>query len=202
MYETAFSPFQPFFDWFALMAGLDVDDDTPDLTGAPWQLSGTDSDGTNWCGTEITFVKQQPHGDDYVITGVIDWHSDQGDHARELFAGTLTADRELHIQGFDFESPSEEFVLGVYRARLNEDGSAIVDGAWDGSGAVATSESWSARRERVTSRAPAAALAAGPFALPLMMASMFGVMLGKTGEAMWSDWPGLADPMGLITSRH
>jgi len=201
MYETAFLPFRPFFDWFALMTGFDAGADVRSVAGETFELTGVDSDGTDWAGTTLTFTRQDPHGHDFVVSGVIDWHSDSGDSARELFTGTLTEDRRLHIQGFAFDPGSEDFVLGTYEATISDDGNEIADGAWDGNGAVAVSERWSARR-RTPDPTPAAAAFANPFAMPFLMTSMFGMMLEKTGESLVADWAAFADPLGVFATRH
>lgn len=151
MPTSSFNPMLAFCPWMALFT--DVEKPTSShaaprgsLSHSVWRLGGVDSDGTDWAGSQITFVSQRPldsSGQRFSISGVIDWESHLGETARELFLGELRGNH-LRLEGFELRTESPDFVLGTYDAELSDDGSALRSGRWIGDNNAADTERWEA----------------------------------------------------------
>lgn len=156
----AYNPFLPLLNfWGVLIPGFaDLTGATPrqaparpapgtDLAHSEWALDGIDCDGTDWHGTKITFVteKEGLRAGHKALSGVIDWVSDAGESARELFLGERDGSH-LKLEGFELRTESTEFVLGTYEAELSPCGNLLLNGRWLGENNAADAQGWSAER--------------------------------------------------------
>ncbi|MCG8429423.1 MAG: hypothetical protein MI754_18895 [Chromatiales bacterium] len=113
-----------------------------DATKGTWLISGRDSAGTAWDGSTIHFESQTADGNDLTVKGYFNWVGSNGSYGRENFTGTLYADGNIHLTGFEIVQPASSLALGDYVAVLDATGTQLNNGAWGGSGIP--SNDWSA----------------------------------------------------------
>lgn len=152
MFMSSVNPLLAFYPWMALFTPptegtpAPTAPTKPRLSHSEWALSGVDCDGTDWSGSKITFVSQRPldgTGTRFSISGVIDWRSNLGEEARELFLGHLEGDH-LRMEGFELRTQSADFVLGTYEANLDAAAGHLHSGRWIGDNNAADTERWEA----------------------------------------------------------
>ncbi|TPQ29834.1 hypothetical protein [Methylomonas koyamae] len=114
-----------------------------DLTSGTWLVSGGDTSGVSWNGSTLVFETQIAIGDSLSLTGYFDWVGSNGSFGRERFTGTLFANREIELSGFEIVQPARGIGLTNYFAELAVSGTEIINGTW--SGPVIPSNNWSAR---------------------------------------------------------
>ena len=156
----AYNPFLPLLSfWGLFIPGFaDLTGTTPrpaparpaprtGLAHSEWALDGIDCDGTDWFGSKITFVteKEGLRAGHQALSGVIDWVSDAGESARELFLGERNGNH-IKLEGFELRTESTEFVLGTYEAEISPCGNLLLNGRWLGDNNAADAEGWSAER--------------------------------------------------------
>ncbi len=110
-----------------------------DLTTTDWIVSG--QDGSDWTGSELVFTSQELGNTGLVLEGYFDWKSNGEFRGRELFAGTLSEDLDLQIEGYQLVN-ADNIALATYQARVSASGDLISNGTW--SGPSAALGSWSA----------------------------------------------------------
>lgn len=113
-----------------------------DATNGTWIISATDVSGLTWGGSTLNFDSQISSGSDFLLGGYFFWEGSNGSFGRENFTGTLFADNTLELSGFELVAPTSGIVTGNYFATLNTDGTAFLNGSWNGSGIP--SNDWSA----------------------------------------------------------
>lgn len=139
----------------------------PQLTAAPWVLTGVDTSGVDWSGSTITFESQSAAGSDFAVGGYFYWTGDGGLYfGRENFSGTLFSDNHLTILGTGIVPPASGIVSGAtYDADVTAQGNRMINGTWGGGGVV-PSNAW------VAVQVPEP----GSFALLLMGAAAVGLV--------------------------
>jgi len=98
-----------------------------------WKLSGIDANKTIWSADLIVQSVR-----DNICIGYFDWYSgvEEFYRGREYFEGTyLEARQRINFRGTRLENVQEykgrRLILGVYQARLSDDGLKLYDGFWN-----------------------------------------------------------------------
>lgn len=128
-----------------------------DLTAGTWHVTGVDDWGNTWDDTSLWFTSQDPARSGFNVRGYFDWigydrFQQLIGFGREIFTGTFSDDRSLHLTGESLEpipgmGGPYRIINGIYDADVTVDGTRIVDGTWSGSGGVPGI--WEAVLERV-----------------------------------------------------
>lgn len=100
----------------------------PDLTGAPWDVRGSDG-RSHWNLSSMVFTQQIRGAGTDDLTGYFDWVGSDGQSGREYFRGTL-AGENLQLQGYRVENVNR-IASASYRARV-VGGGGITNGFWTG----------------------------------------------------------------------
>jgi hypothetical protein len=110
-----------------------VSTSTNQLRKGLWKLSGIDKEQTIWSADLVVQSIQ-----DNICIGYFDWYSgvEEFYRGREYFEGTyLEARQRINFRGTRLESvqvyQGKRLILGVYQARLSEDGMKLYDGFWN-----------------------------------------------------------------------
>jgi PEP-CTERM motif len=117
---------------------------TPDLDAGIWTIAGSDTAGTNWSGSTITFASQVVQGADFQVAGYFNWTGSDGSFGRENFSGTLFANSHISLLGYELVPPTVGIATDfTYDADLTADGRRMVNGTWDAIGGI-PSNAWTA----------------------------------------------------------
>jgi probable HAF family extracellular repeat protein len=83
----------------------------------------------DWNGSELHFLTEFPGGDNRLLSGYIEWTSNNGDFGRENFEGTLDANNHLALNGMAIVQPASKDVdIGWYEADLGS--GTLLNGSW------------------------------------------------------------------------
>jgi hypothetical protein len=105
------------------------------LTGATWQVTGTDANGTTWGGSTLVFTQQKFElNGDASLLGYFDWIGSGGQSGREFFDGTYFSYGQVNLYGTSLLDPVG-IVTAVYTAVLSADGNSL-SGSWSGPNVV------------------------------------------------------------------
>jgi hypothetical protein len=101
-----------------------------DLTLGRWVLTGKDSMGTRWDGSELIFTQQVANGTNYSILARVNFVTNGSPRGWETFAGTLYADGHLEMSGTAV-AQGYDLITADWQAVLNVAGNQFLNGTWN-----------------------------------------------------------------------
>ena len=127
----------------AVLAGAGGVAENDDLTTLPWSVTASDVAGRPWSNSTLVFTQQTAEGDGFLLEGYFDWYLDNIPQGRELVRGTMSATGGIELAGYELINPGD-IILDAYQARLNAEGTGIVNGTFGVPEGIAGV--WSARQ--------------------------------------------------------
>ena len=116
-----------------------------DLTLGRWVLTGRDSMGTRWDGSELIFTQQVASGANYSILGQANFVRNGAPRGWETFAGTLYADGHLEMSGTAV-AQGYGLITADWQAVLNVAGNQFLNGYWNRADGRVIPGTWTAVR--------------------------------------------------------
>ncbi|MCK9553748.1 VPLPA-CTERM sorting domain-containing protein [Aquamicrobium sp.] len=118
-----------------------------DMTSGTWIVTAFDTAGNNWSGSTLNFESQVASGDDWLLSGYFYWNNETGtSYGRENFAGTLSYDRSLYLEGHELVAPISNIIMGEYFAELSVSDAEIINGTWQSGVPYVPTDGWTAAR--------------------------------------------------------
>lgn len=130
--------------YYALTPGWSAPVDV-DLRLGRWILTGQDTQGTRWDGSELVFTQQVPSGDNYSIVGRVNFLANGSPRGWEDFSGTLYADGRLEMSGYAVAT-GFNLTTADWKAVLNVAGNQFLNGVWSRADGRVIPGTWTAVR--------------------------------------------------------